>query len=64
MQESIIDVEKTRNGLKSKRKLVFADFSQNPSNIRLALEIRMLDDRISDLGMALSKQHNSDGGHR
>lgn len=62
MQETIIGVQKIRNGLKSERKLVFANFSKNPSNIRLALEIKVLDDRISDLDMALLKQRNSDGG--
>lgn len=58
MQESIIGVQKIRNDLKSKRKRVFANFSKDPSNIRLALEIKALDDRISDLGMALSNQCN------
>lgn len=64
MQESIIGVQKVRNDLRSERKRVFANFSKNPSNIRLALEVRMLDDRISFLDMALSKQRNSDGSHR
>lgn len=64
MQGSIIDVQKIRNELKSERKLVFANFSKTPSNTRLALEIKVLDDRISDFGMALSKQRNSDGSHR
>lgn len=64
MQETIIGVQEIRNDLKSERKLVFANFSKHPSNIRLALEIKMLDDRISDLDMALSKQRNSDGSHR
>ena len=40
--------EKIRNALKVKRNLLFADFSKNPSNIRLALEIKLLDDRIAD----------------
>lgn len=46
MQGSIIDVQKIRNELKSERKLVFANFSKTPSNTRLALEIKVLDDRI------------------
>ena len=49
MQESIIDDQKIRNGLKIKREQLFALFWKNPSNTRLALEIRFLDDRISDL---------------
>lgn len=56
MQESIIDEQKTRNDLKAKRKLLFAKFSKNPSNTRLALEIRWLDDRISDLDRDLMEQ--------
>jgi len=54
MQESAVGVQKIRNDLKSQRKRVFANFSKDPSNIRLALEIKLLDDRISDLEMALS----------
>jgi len=49
MRESRIDDQKVRNALKSKRNLLFADFSRNPSNTRLALEIRSLDDWIADL---------------
>lgn len=55
MEESIVGELKIRNDLRSERKRVFADFSRNPSNIRLALEIKALDDRISDLDMSLSK---------
>lgn len=64
MQETIIGVQKILNDLKSERKLVFASFSKNPSNIRLAVEIKVLDDRISDLDIALSEHRNSDGGAR
>jgi len=53
MRESRIDDKKVRNALKSKRNLLFADFSRNPSNIRLALEIRSLDDWIADLDTTL-----------
>jgi len=53
MRESRIDDKKVRNALKSKRNLLFADFSRNPSNIRLALEIRSLDDWIADLDSTL-----------
>lgn len=64
LQESTIGVHKIRHDLKSERKRVFANFSNNPSNIRLALEIKVLDDRLSELDMALSKQPDSDGRHR
>ena len=54
MQESRIDYRKVRNALKTKRNSLFADFSKNPSNTRLALQIRLLDDRIADLDCGLS----------
>lgn len=60
MHESIVGVEKIRNDLKAKRKLLFANFSINPSDTRLALEIKFLDDQISDLDTVLSTQYNSD----
>jgi len=56
MRESIVGVEKIRDDLKAKRKLVFANFSKDPSAIRLALDIKLLDDQISDLNTALSIQ--------
>lgn len=48
-KEPGIDEQKIRNTLKAKRNLLFADFSKNPVDTRLALEIRSLDDRIADL---------------
>lgn len=63
MQESTIGVEKIRNDLKSERKRVFANFLQNPSDTCLALEIKVLDDRLSDLDIALSKQRDSNCRH-
>ena len=56
MQESMVGVEKIRNDLKAKRERVFANFSKTPSDIHLALEIKLLDDQISDLNTALSIQ--------
>ena len=53
MQESAIDVQKLRNELRSQRSQMFADLSENPANTLLAREIKLLDDRISDLQMAL-----------
>lgn len=49
LQEPEIDEQKIRNALKAKHNLLFADFSKNPSNTRLAFEIRSLDDRTEDL---------------
>lgn len=60
MRESRIDDKKVRNALKSKRNLLFADFSRNPSNTRLALEIRSLDDWIADLDTTLKMKTPGD----
>jgi hypothetical protein len=54
MGESRIEDQKIRNELRSKRNLLFADFTQNPSNTRLALEIKSLDDRIAGLDSSLT----------
>jgi len=54
MREFRIDDQKIRNALKFKRNLLFADFAKNPSNTRLALEIRFLDERIADLDNSLT----------
>lgn len=54
MQQSRIDYRKVRNALKTKRNSLFADFSKTPSNTRLALQIRLLDDRIADLDCGLN----------
>ena len=42
--------------LKEKRRLLFAHFSKQPWNTRLAIEIRFLDDRIWDLDIDLAKR--------
>lgn len=60
MQESRIDYRKVRNALKTKRNSLFADFSKNASNTRLALQIRLLDDRIADLDCGLSSRMPED----
>ena len=62
MQKSMAGVQKIRDDLKSKRKRAFADFSRNPSEIRLALEIKLLDERIADLDIALSNSHRQPSG--
>lgn len=63
MQDSRIEKEKLRSGLKAKRRLLFAYFSKQPSNTRLAIEIRLLDDRISDLDIGLAKHRENSSGN-
>jgi hypothetical protein len=42
-------VEKAkREGLKGKRDMLFAEYLKSPSNTRLAVEIKMLDDDIAE----------------
>jgi hypothetical protein len=61
MQYSITDEQKLRAELRAKRKLLFANFSNNPSNTQLAIEIKRLDDRISDLnGGRMNRQATMD----
>ena len=38
-----------RAQLKLKRNLLFADFERNPSNMRLATEINLIDDKIWEM---------------
>jgi hypothetical protein len=49
MQIHVIDEQKIRDELKTKRNLLFKKFFRNPSNTRLAIEIRLIDDRIAEL---------------
>jgi len=49
MYEHDIDQQKTRDALRRKRNLLVEDFFKDPSNTRLAIEIRLIDDRIADL---------------
>jgi hypothetical protein len=49
MQVLKIDQRADRAHLKSTRNLVFAEFSRNPANTELAIQIRAIDDRISQL---------------
>jgi hypothetical protein len=49
MRDSRTGEQTLRADLRAKRKLLFANFSDNPSNTRLAIEIKQLDDRIWDL---------------
>lgn len=60
MQESRIDNRRVRNALKTKRNSLFANFSKNPSNTDLSLQIRHLDDRLADLDSGLSVKTSED----
>ena len=54
-----IDEEALRDKLKVKRNSLQKDFGMNPSNTRLALEIRLIDDLIASLSKYLQTQKAS-----
>jgi hypothetical protein len=49
MEKLLIDKKDTRNQLKSKRDLLFEEYSRDPMNARLAIEIKLIDDQIAAL---------------
>jgi hypothetical protein len=49
MQKLLIDKKETRAQLKSRRDLLFEEYSKNPMNTRLAIEIKLIDDQIAAL---------------
>jgi uncharacterized metal-binding protein len=49
MQKLLIDKKETRTQLKSRRDLLFEEYSRNPMNTRLAIEIKLIDDQIAAL---------------
>jgi hypothetical protein len=56
MQTPTIDIKKIRDQLKTKRNLLFDEFSKNPKNARLAIEIRLIDDQVAELTEHLIQQ--------
>ena len=49
MAKLLIDEKESRAQLKSKRDLLFKEYSKNPMNTRLAIEIKLIDDQIAAL---------------
>jgi hypothetical protein len=49
MQKLLPNKTETRAQLKSKRDLLFEEYSKNPMNSRLAIEIKLIDDQIAEL---------------
>ena len=60
MQDPRIDEPNIRGQLKTKRNLLFEEFLGNPSNTRLAIEIRMIDDQIAELTRPLVPEQKSE----
>ena len=58
MREAAIDEKIIRDKLKTKRNLLFEKFRRNPSNTRLAIEIRSIDDQIACLTGGIPSRSN------
>ena len=56
MKTSAIDQNAVRDQLKAKRNRLFEEYSKNPMNTRLALEIRLIDDLVANLTEHLVQQ--------
>ncbi len=48
--------EETISQLKTRRNLLFKKFETNPSNTSLAIEIRLIDDRIAESNLLTKKR--------
>ena len=64
MREVAIDEKIIRDKLKTKRNLLFEKFRRNPSNTRLAIEIRSIDDQIASLTAGISLPKAVVGSHK
>ena len=60
MQKPTSDEKKTRNQLKAKRDLLLEEYSRQPMNTRLAIEIRLIDDQVAALTERLVEQRKSE----
>jgi hypothetical protein len=47
LEPVIADERKKRKELTAKRNLLFAEYLKNPQDIRLALEIKLIDDQVA-----------------
>jgi hypothetical protein len=47
LEPVIADERKKRKELTTKRNLLFAEYLKNPQDIRLALEIKLIDDQVA-----------------
>jgi hypothetical protein len=59
MQKLLVDEKDIRRQLKSRRDVLFEEYSRNPMNSRLAIEIKLIDDQIAELTERQSQQKKS-----
>ena len=62
MQKPAIDKKKVRDQLKQERNLLVETYLKNPMQIRLAIEIKFIDDRVAELTEHLDRQKKSQHG--
>lgn len=59
MQTTAEDKVKIRKQLKAKRNQLLEEYSKNPMNTRLAVEIRLIDDQIAEITEHLVERRKS-----
>ena len=59
MQKPANDKRKIRAELKIKRNLLLEEYSKNPMNTSLAIEIKLIDDQLAELTEHLVQQRKS-----
>lgn len=59
MQTSANNKVKIREQLKAKRNRLLEEYFKDPMNTRLAIEIRLIDDRVADITEILVQQRKS-----
>jgi predicted nucleic acid-binding Zn-ribbon protein len=62
VQKPGIDEKKVRDQLKQERNLLIETYSKNPMQTHLAIEIKLIDDRIAELTEHLVRQKKSRDG--
>lgn len=48
LREPTIDEKKKREALRAERDRIYAQFLKNPSDIKLAIKIKEIDDQVAD----------------
>jgi hypothetical protein len=60
MQKAVNDEMEIREQLKAKRNRLFNRYFKNPMNTSLAIEIRLIDDRVAEILERLVQQTTSE----
>jgi len=56
MEKPTIDKNTIREQLRGKRERLFEEYSKNPMNTRLEIEIKLIDDQVAELTAQLVQQ--------